>query len=141
MLLQQFERLNCIGSVLSNTPRLIARFLHELMLPGIVLAVFRVYSLLSYFLLLSFDIKLTLFPSLATQVECYSCALRFYHIVYDSIDTKRVRRKLTFRSSLRGPDCAMAITVVVAKLIYGLYGEKRYVCHKLVKVTIFINAD
>ncbi|KAG0288957.1 Pol I core factor CF [Linnemannia gamsii] len=93
MLLQQFEKLNCIGSVLSNTPRLIARFLHELMLP----------------------------------VECYSCALRFYHIVYDSIDTKRVRRKLTFRSSLRGPDCAMAITVVVAKLIYGLYGEKRNV--------------
>ncbi|KAG0310341.1 Pol I core factor CF [Linnemannia gamsii] len=93
ILLQQFEKLNCIGSVLSNTPRLIARFLHELMLP----------------------------------VECYSCAVRFYHIVYDSIDSQRVRKKLTFRSTLRGPDRAMAITIVVAKLIYGLYGEKRNV--------------
>ncbi|KAF9141212.1 jumonji domain-containing protein 6 [Mortierella sp. GBA39] len=93
VLLQHFERLHCIGSILPNTPRLIARFLHDLMLP----------------------------------VECYSCALRFYDIVYDSADTKHERWKLTFRSTLRGPDRAMAVTIVVAKLIFGLYGEKRNV--------------
>ncbi|OAQ33042.1 hypothetical protein K457DRAFT_248761 [Linnemannia elongata AG-77] len=93
VLLQHFERLHCIGSVLPNTPRLIARYLHELMLP----------------------------------VECYSCAVRFYDIVYDSAESKHERRKLTFRSTLRGPDRAMAVTIVVAKLIFGLYGEKRNV--------------
>ncbi|KAF9119971.1 Pol I core factor CF [Mortierella sp. 14UC] len=92
-LLQHFEKWHSIGSVLPNAPRLIARFLHELMLP----------------------------------VECYACALRFYHIAYNDIHTKQARRKLGFRSTLRGPDYAMAITVVVAKLVYGLYGESRNV--------------
>ena len=65
---------------------------------------------------------------MVSLVECYSCALRFYDIVYDSADTKYERWKLTFRSTLRGPDRAMAVTIVVAKLIFGLYGEDRFVC-------------
>ncbi|KAF9932850.1 Pol I core factor CF [Linnemannia zychae] len=93
ILLRYFERLYSIGSVMPNIPRLIARFLHELMLP----------------------------------VECFSCALRFYHIVYDNISNKNILRRLVHMVSLRGPDTAMAIVIVVAKLIYGLYGNQRNV--------------
>ncbi|KAG0370382.1 Pol I core factor CF [Mortierella sp. AD032] len=93
VLLQHYQKWHSIDSVLPNAPRLIARFIHELMLP----------------------------------VECYTCALRIYHIVYNDLDSRYARNTLTFRSTLRGPDYAMAITVVVAKLIFGLYDENRNV--------------
>ncbi|KAF9091788.1 Pol I core factor CF [Mortierella sp. GBA35] len=91
VLLQQFERVHHIDPVTSNTPRLIARFIHELMLP----------------------------------VECYTCALRFYHIAYHATTSAGLKIKLKNRSTLRDPDRAMAIVIFVAKLIFGLDGKDR----------------
>jgi len=51
--------------------------------------------------------------------------MRMYHIVYDTIDTQAHFNKLTRKSTLRGPDRAMAIVIFVVKLTYGLDGKER----------------